>query len=582
VRDEELTEDREHPRVGLKDLFEVTRGHRTVITVALGFALLSGVLGLAQPLLATKTVDAFSSDRPYQALIVTLGVVFLAEAVISAVAHYTLERSSEGIVFGLRVRIVDRLLRLPMRRYEEHRLGDLLSRTSSDTVLLRDALAYDLVEVVVGSFVVVGGIAMMIWLDPMLFLIVAAVVGTIGGLTTLLLAGIRKSVQDAQDALGTMSAELERALSAIRTVRVMRAEDRERDRIGGWARKAYLDNLQVARRDSVIGPAMSLATHGSMIAVLVVGGVRVTAGQSSIAELVGFLLYVTYIAAPMANMFDVFATLQKGLAALQRVEDVARLPAETEGRPTPVTTGARELPSAVGPGAPGVEFRDVSFAYDQDRPVLRSVSFRVPRLSHTALVGPSGAGKSTVFSLLTRFYDPDAGQVLIDGVDTVLEMTVQECRSAIGLVEQSAPVLHGTLGENITYAVPDASADEVRRVVELASLDELVARLPKGLDTPVGEHGGMLSGGERQRVAIARALLSRPRLLLLDEPTSQLDSANEAVLTRTIQQVSAECTLLVIAHRPSTIRAAGTVVVLDNGRVAAVGDQNEVAAFTPV
>jgi len=567
----------EKVRVNWRELVRITRGHRLPIAGAMGLALLGGVTGLAQPLLATKTIDAFSGSRPYALLLTLLAVVFLAEAVITAFSHYLLERTGESIVLGLRLRIVDRLLRWPMRRYQQHRLGDLLTRTTSDTTLLRDSLAYDLVEATVGVFIIVGGIAMMIWLDAMMFLIVAVIVGTIGGLTMLLLAGIRTSVEDAQDSLGGMSAELERALSAIRTVRVMRAEGREKDRIGRLAQDAYENSLQAVKRNAVINPAMTLAVHGAMITVLVVGGLRVAGGGTSLADLVGFLLYVTYIATPMANMFDVFATLQRGLAALQRVDDVTRIPTEDEEITRPATTRPRSLEHSPDTGdVPAIEFRDVGFSYEPDRPVLQNVSFSVDRHSHVALVGPSGAGKSTIFALIARFHDPRTGHILLGGRDSAHEMSVDECRRAISLVEQSAPVMHGTLRENIVYAKPGADDAEIARAVELASLESLVSRLPQGLDTPVGEHGSALSGGEQQRVAIARALLPRPQLLLLDEPTSHLDSANEAVLARTIEHITAECTLLVIAHRPSTIQAADKTVLLDHGRVEAIGPYREV------
>ncbi|WP_242909202.1 ABC transporter ATP-binding protein [Actinomadura terrae] len=572
-------DEREVPlRVGLRDLVRATRGHRKSICVALVFSLLAAGMGLAQPLLATRTIKQFSDGRPYAALAVLLAVVFVLEAVIAAISSYALERTSEGLVLGLRLRLIGKLLRLPMRRHESRRLGDSLSRTTSDTTMLRDSLAYDLSEVVVGLFSIVGGIALMLWLDAALFLIVLVIVGAIGGLTLLLLAGIRRAVEDAQDSLGGMSAELERALSAIRTVRVMRAEDRETERIGRLARQAYEQNLQAAKRDAVIGPMMTLAMHGSMMAVLVVGGIRVASGDASLPDLVGFLLYITYIGAPIANMFDVMATLQRGMAALQRIEEVTQLPSEADAKRAPVL-----VEKAAGPNGttPAVEFRDITFGYDTENPVLRQVSFTIPRHTHTALIGASGAGKSTLFSLIARFYDPDQGQILLDGTDIRAELSISETRSRLGLVEQSAPVMHGTLRDNIVYGKPDAADAEIDRVVRLAGLGDLVARLPKGLDTPVGEHGDLLSGGERQRVAIARALLPRPRLLLLDEPTSQLDAANEQFLTQTIAQISRECTLLVIAHRPSTISAADTVILLKSGRIAATGPPDEITRSLP-
>jgi ABC-type multidrug transport system fused ATPase/permease subunit len=195
------------------------------------------------------------------------------------------------------------------------------------------------------------------------------------------------------------------------------------------------------------------------------------------------------------------------------------------------------------------------------------VSFRVPHRSHVALVGPSGAGKSTIFALLERFYPPGSGTILLDGKDLHTELSLPEARSRIALVEQTTPVMYGTLRENLTYARPSAPEADIRRVVDLACLTDLVERLPEGLDTPVGEHGGLLSGGERQRLSIARALLTEPTLLLLDEPTSQLDAANEAALARALAGARRHCAVLVISHRESTIRGADSVVVLGEGRV---------------
>jgi ATP-binding cassette subfamily B protein len=222
---------------------------------------------------------------------------------------------------------------------------------------------------------------------------------------------------------------------------------------------------------------------------------------------------------------------------------------------------------------PAIEFRDVWFGYT-DAPVLRGVSFRVPSHGHVALVGPSGAGKSTVLELLERFYDPEGGLISFGGRD-VRTLPRSAARSWVNLVEQDTPVLHGTLRDNITYAVPDASAERIDAVVSTAGLRDLVDRLPQGLATPVGDHGVMLSGGERQRVAIARALLPQPAVLLLDEPTSQLDSVNERALTRAMRQIARQRALLVIAHRISTIRAADHIIVLREGAVVAEGSHED-------
>ncbi|NUP01275.1 MAG: ABC transporter ATP-binding protein, partial [Nonomuraea sp.] len=256
--------------------------------------------------------------------------------------------------------------------------------------------------------------------------------------------------------------------------------------------------------------------------------------------------------------------LQNGLAAMKRIKEIEDLP----GEPVSLAVAASGTPV-------GVRFENVVFRYGDDRPTVHDgVTFEVPAGGLTALVGPSGAGKSTVFSLLERFYEHQDGLIAVGGRD-IRDWPLGELRAALGYVEQDAPVLAGTLRENLLFAAQDATEDELRRAITRTRLDDLVARLPEGLDTAVGHRGVLLSGGERQRVAIARALLRKPRLLLLDEATSQLDAVNELRLREVIAEVAAETTVLVIAHRLSTVTNADRIVVMEGGGVRAVGTHAE-------
>ncbi|MEV3992325.1 ABC transporter ATP-binding protein [Streptomyces sp. NPDC049837] len=554
---------------GPREVLRLLRGHRRWVGLAVLLTLGATALSLAQPLLVKRVIESTSSGHPVGPVIVLLVVFFVAQVLVQGFAQYVVARTGEGIVLGIRLRLVRHVLRLPIAVYDRHRIGDLISRTSTDSTTLRLLIAEGFTDALTGAIALAGVVALMLWLDWLLFLVVLAMVAVASVVVGSVLRGIETASLVTQRATGAMTADLERALAAIRTVRASRAEERETGRIGDGARSAYAGSIRMAKLDAVVTPAIELAVKGSFIVVLVIGGLRVADRQGSLADLAAFLLYMIYLVGPIGMLFQSFSTMKQGVGAYRRVTEVMAMPTEqdTVRRPAP-------RPVAAPPRTPVLEFRDVWFGYEPHRPVLRGVSFQVPPKSHVALVGHSGVGKSTVFALIERFYEPDSGRILFDGRD-ISAIGRAEHRARIGLVEQHTPVMYGTLRENLTYAAPDAGPEELERVVELAHLTELVSRLPRGLDTDAGEHGMSLSGGERQRIAIARSLLARPGLLLLDEPTAHLDAASEEALRRSIRETAGECALLVIAHRLSTIRAADLIVVLDKGRVVATGSHDE-------
>jgi len=557
------------------DLLRLATDHRRTINAAITLTLIRSVLGLTEPLLAKQAVDSAGQGQQLWGLWLGMALLFVGQASISAVGHFLLERTGEGIVLGLRRQLITRILRLRMVVYDNHRLGDLISRVSTDTTVLRDVVAQSFVDLVAGGLTAVATVGLMIWIDSVLFALVAITVAAAAAIVASLLAGIRAASEWAQNSIGAMTADLDRALGAIRTVRASRAERRETERISGLAESAYTGGVRAAKLASLTSPAVELAVHGSLLLVLLIGGMRVAGNTASLGELVAFLLYATYLVVPLAGVFGAISTIAKGMGALQRIREALALPLEDDGTALPHSQSRTLYPSSAANSqhVPTLEFRDVWFRYG-DRPVLQGVSFTVAPRFPTALVGVSGAGKSTIVSLVERFYDPDHGSILFEG-QPFNQLDRNTLRSQIALVDQSAPVLFGTLRDNLIYAAPKASAAEIDHVVNLVNLAELVDRLPQGLDTQVGERGTALSGGECQRVAIARALLTRPALLLLDEPTSHLDSINEAALAQAIAGITEECALLIIAHRMSTVRHAAEILLLDNGAVVTRGTHNE-------
>ena len=566
-----------HGRAGadVRDLLSRARPHRRVLLLSVVLGLLGSAAALAQPLVAKAVIDSLGQPQSLLAPVLLLLGLVLAGAAVLAVQSYLLERTAERVVLTARTGLLRRLLRLRMADLDFHPPGDLLSRVASDTTLLRAVTTSVLVEAVNAVPSLLGAIVVMALLDPVLLAVTLAVFAGLAATLTLLLPRVRRATEGVQQAVAALTEGLARALGAIRTVRASGATARETAAVAEAAARAYREGVSVARYGATAGVSSGLAVQTAFLLVLGLGGLRVAAGALPVSSLIAFLLYLFYLGQPISALVNGATQLQQGLAAVRRIRELEELPAE-EDAPADLTPSSPAGES--GEAGPVVVFDGVSFRYRGDNaPVLDRVSLVVPARGQTALVGPSGAGKTTVFSLLERFYDPDEGRILLDGED-LTGLPREQVRAALGYVEQDAPVLSGTLRENLVYAAPQAGGDELAEVLRAARLEDFVAGLPEGLDTWVGDRGVTLSGGQRQRVAIARALLRRPRLLLLDEATAQLDAVNERAMREVVEAVAEERAVLVIAHRLSTVVAAQQIVVLDRGRVRAVGRHDELVA----
>ncbi|MEV0648844.1 ABC transporter ATP-binding protein [Phytomonospora sp. NPDC050363] len=555
-------------------LWVYIRPHRTVILVSGVLGLIGSMAGLVQPLAAKWLVDDLGTGANLTGSLLLLSGMVVAGALISAVSNYVLERTAESVILSARRRLVGRLLRLRVPAVEAAEPGDLMSRVTSDTTLLRQVSTQAVVSGVTSAITLVATVIMMSFMDVVLLGVTVGVLGLVGVVVSLVMPQIARATKESQVAVGKIGAALERMLGAFRTVKASGAEDREEARIQVAAEVAWTAGIKAARWQSLIGATAGLAVQISFLAVLGVGGARVASGGMSIASLIAFLLYLFYLIPSIAGIVRAVSQLQVGAAAISRINEVDSMEVEEFA---PVD---RTVPASTAPGR--VTFEAVRFRYRPDLPdVHHSVTFDVPAGGMTAFVGPSGAGKTTVFSLIERFYEPSDGRVLLDGVD-VRDWPVRDLRAAIGYVEQDAPVLSGTLRDNLTFGAPDVSDEAIDEVLRRTRLDGLIERLPEGVETVVGHRGSKLSGGERQRVAVARALLRRPRLLLLDEATSQLDAVNEAALRDTVADAARTTTVLVVAHRLSTVTMADRIVVMDAGEVRAVGTHAELVAGDPL
>ncbi|MEU8095394.1 ABC transporter ATP-binding protein [Streptomyces rubiginosohelvolus] len=554
----------------LRLLLARVRPHRGVLIRAGLLSLAGSGAGLAMPLMAKHAVDTFADGRSPVAPLVALTALVLAGACLSAYGSFLMSRTGEGVVLRARDQLVGRIMRLKVPAVDRLTPGDLQSRVTSDTTLLRTVLSSGLVESFNSVLMLLGTIALMAYMDLTLLGVTLVVVVGIGAVTSLLMPRIQRAQLKAQESVGAMGAALDRVLQAFRTVKASGAEDRETAAVAAAARHAHDRGVTVAKWSSVTEVTMTMSIQLAFLAVLGVGGARAASGSLEISSLIAFLLYLFYLMGPIGGLVEGWTGLQSGLAAVRRIDEVESLP----GEPAEESGGLTK-----GDGGPlGVTFQDVSFGYGDERaPAHQGVTFDVPPGGMVALVGPSGAGKSTVFSLLERFYDHEAGTITVGGRD-IRDWPLAELRGSLAYVEQDAPVLAGTLRENLLFAAPDADEKELAAAVTRTRLDALVERLPEGLDTAVGHRGVTLSGGERQRIAIARALLRHPRLLLLDEVTSQLDAVNEQALRDVILELAQRTTVLVIAHRLSTVRHADRIVVLEEGRVRTAGTHKELIA----
>lgn len=608
------------PRATFRQLLPFLFEHKRTLIVVAVLSIIGAATSLVQPLLVGQVIVSVQAGEALGTLVWLLVVFVVVSSVISGYQHYLLQRTGTAVVHSSRRQLIARILHLPIREFDSRRTGDLVSRVGTDTTLLYAVLTQGLADAVGSAILFLGALIAMLIIDPILLLIIVVVVG-VSLLVVVLLSGRIRTASTAQQVkVGELASAVERAVGSIRTVRASGATERETTAVSGLARDAYGLGVRIAKVSALVVPISGVAMQLSLLAVLGVGGFRVAAGAIEVASLITFVMFLFMMIMPLATTFGAITSVNQALGALGRIQEVLDLPTEDqEDAAIAATLAMEDETSAAEPGekpASALAFRDVRFRYPAavvaareaaateartvlvdahlereasdtdagttaDRDVLRGVSFDVPRGSRVALVGPSGAGKSTVLSLIERFYDPTGGSIRLDGHD-IRTYPRTELRAQFGYVEQDAPTLAGTLADNLRLASPDASDADCERVLRAVNLGDVLERTSLGIATPVGEDGVMLSGGERQRLAIARALLTEAPILLLDESTSSLDGVNEQRMREAIDAVSSDRTLVVIAHRLSTVVDSDVIVVLQDGEVVGQGTHAELIESTPL
>ena len=501
-----------------------------------------------------------STDKIDRATAIMLGV-FLVQGIASAARFVLFTRAGERVVAHLRERLFESLMRQDIAFFDTQKTGDLTNRLASDTAVLQNTVSVNISMALRALATVVGGVVLLFYTSPRLTALMLLVVPPVAILAMRYGRRVRKVSRDAQDALAESTHVAEESLSGVRTVRAFAAEGREVVRFAEAVRRSLsLAYLRIRLGGLFFGVA-SFAAYGAGALMFWYGGRLVLRGEMSVGALTSFLVYTMLVAISLASMADLWADFNRAAGASERVfELLDRRPALVDGARTPEGIVGR------------VEWRDVSFAYPTrpDAEVLRGFSLVIAPGEVVALVGPSGAGKSTTLALIERLYDPSRGEVLLDGVP-LTDLEGAWLRRQVGVVAQEPLLFSCSIGENIRYGKPAATAEEVKRAAKLANAHAFIERFPEGYDTLVGERGVQLSGGQKQRVAIARAVLKDPRVLVLDEATSALDAESEALVRDALERLMKGRTTLVIAHRLSSVKNADRVAVLDGGRIVELG-----------
>jgi len=553
------------------------RPYRVQIALASVALLVSAGITLAFPLVVRYLLDAAfvrASAPALNRIALILVGLFAAQALLNFGQVWVLTAAAERIIAKLRDDLFAHLVRLSPGFFTERRSGELTSRLATDVTLLQSVMTYQATELSRQVLFLVGGVIMLTLTHPQLTVTTLAVVPVIVGTAWLFGRALKKASTGVQDRVADAMGSADEAFAQIRTVQSFTREAVEARRFSTQLRDVVIAAVRRAKIRGAFFGVITFCAFGGVVIVLWQGGRLVLARELTPGALVEFLFYAFFVAAAVGSLASLFGNYQEAVGAARRVFELL------DTKPTvvdPVSPVA--LPRPV---RGDVRFEHVTFGYGPDLPaVLHDVTFQIAPGEVVALVGPSGAGKTTVASLITRFWDVPNGTVMLDGID-IRRLSLLDLRGAVGLVPQEPTLFSGTVRDNIAYARPNASEDDVMAAARAAHAWEFIARLPEGLETRVGERGVKLSGGQRQRIATARVFLKDPAVVLLDEATSSLDSESERLVNSAMEQLLTGRSTLIIAHRLSTVRRADRLLVLDGGRIVEEGSHAELLAGSGV
>ncbi|WP_134687477.1 ABC transporter ATP-binding protein [Brevibacillus migulae] len=546
------------------DLIRQTKPSKWLVSVALLMSVATTIVGLAIPMVTSNLVDSFSLASINALQIAGMVAAFIGQAVALGMSTYLLNHVGQHVVASLRDRLWKKLLVLPVEYYDNHQTGETMSRMTNDTAVVKELITEHVANFLTGIIAIIGSVTVLLYLDWKMTLIMLITVPL--ALAVLLPLGrqMHKISRGLQDETAQFTTILNQVLSEIRLVKASNAEANEYESGKKGITNLLQYGLKEAKIHALISPIISFVITMLLVIIIGYGGMRVTTGALTAGDLVAFIMYLIQIVIPLSKLTMFFTQLQKAVGATERLIEML------ESREEDFTSG-RSVQDANQP----IAVERVTFAYQNGENRLKDVSFTVKPGKVTAIVGPSGSGKTTLFSLFERFYHPQRGTIRL-GADPIDEFTLRSWRCQIGYVSQESPLIAGTIRDNICYGMDrEITDEELQKAAEMAYAHEFIEELPHKYDTEVGERGIKLSGGQRQRIAIARALLRDPKILMLDEATSSLDSKSEIIVQKALQNLMKGRTTLVIAHRLSTVVDADHILFMEKGEITGSGTHEE-------
>jgi ATP-binding cassette, subfamily B, putative efflux pump len=545
--------------------------HRKRLSLGLSLMLISRAAGLVAPFSTKFFMDNVIAQQRWDLLPrlgLAVGLAAIVDTVCSFANSQVLGVAGQRAITEMRKDIEAHVMRLPIRYFDATKTGVLISRIMTDAEGIRNLVGTGIVQLTGSIVSATLALIVLIYLNWKLTLVTLIILGGFGGGMAVAFKRLRPLFRERAKINAEVTGRLAESLGGVRIVKAYTAEKREEVVFAKGAHRLFRNVAKSLTGVSTVGASSSLVLGLSLIAMMLIGGASIRAGEMTIGDFVMYLSFTALMAVPVVQLANIGTQITEAFAGLDRIREIRRMTTEDEE-----DAALEPLPDVRGE----VEFQDVVFEYNAGVPVLKHVSFRAPAGSTTALVGSSGSGKSTLISLVMAFNRPQQGRVLVDGRD-LRTVPLRDYRAHLGVVLQDNFLFDGTIAENIAYARPHASIEEIKAVSRIAHCDEFVETFDQQYDTVVGERGVRLSGGQRQRVAIARAILANPRILILDEATSSLDSESEALIQDGLRSLRAGRTTFVIAHRLSTIRSADQILVLEAGEIVERGTHEELLA----